>query len=334
MNSSPSILPTYFGKSLETALDNIPSERKAIIEGFLYEKSALLLYADDGIGKSTLSLQASLQATWEGSKVFGEFNVPISRNLLYFQMERHPDEVFERIRYLKQVISYDSNRFALSASLQGINLQSNLSSKEAFLTVNRIIKEIGFIPDLIVFDPIYAMTSDDLSTAQACNAITRFFRVIQLHINCSILATSHTNRGIRDPETHQRVGKDMYGNRFLSAFFTGSYHIVGRPDGYGTIFKLDKNSQKNLEKQFELVYDPSSYLSWKAQEAILSGKDKLLSFIESCKSQNKEFSFADMQSVSGVSDSTLRTYMVGHLLNKIQVSSKSKYGKILYKSSS
>lgn len=326
-----SLHPTYFGSSLEEAINLVQPERKPIIENFLYEKSALLIYSDDGVGKSVLCLQACLQATIKDAKVFGEFDVAHPRNILYFQMERHPDESFERMRHLRRYIPYDSHRFALSVALQGIDLQDPYSRQKALEIVKVTLKEIGFMPDVIAFDPIYAFVRDDLSTAQACNAITSFFRVVQLGTNCSIIATSHTNRGVRDNVTHKRVAKDMYGNRFLSAFFTGSYIIEKKTDESGVIFTLDKNSQKNLEEKFGLNYDASCYRSWIDTDGKYTKRDKLDSFIKACKIADKEFSFKDMHRESGLSESTLRVYLSGYLKERLKESSILSYGKILYR---
>lgn len=324
--------PTYFGTSLEEAINTVHPERKALIENLLYEKSAIMLYSDDGTGKSVLVLQACLQATIKGCRVFGEFNVPEARNVLYFQMERHPDESFERMRHLQTAIPFDKNRFALSVALQGTNLQEPKSNAEALVKIVSIVDEIGFTPDIVAFDPIYTLASSGLETAEACNAITNFFRIIQIHLNCTILATSHTNRGVRDPEKPgKRTGQDMYGNRFLSAFFTGSYHIIGKPNGEGSVWKLDKNSQKNLEKKIELMYDASNYQSIYLSDGKFSKKDKLENYLKSRKLQNLEFSFSDMLDNSELSDSTLRGYLSGHLRGKLEESSKLKQGKLLYK---
>lgn len=324
--------PTYFGATLEEAVNTVRPERKALIENFLYEKSALMLYADDGVGKSVLTLQACLQSTIKDCKVFGEFHVPTSCNVLYFQMERHPDETFERIKHLQMNIPFDKNRFALSVSLQGVNLQDHKSSTEALMKIIEIVEEIGFAPDIVAFDPIYTLTGGGLETAEACNAITNFFRIIQIHLNCTILATSHTNRGMRDPEKGgKRVGKDMYGNRFLSAFFTGSYHIKLKDDESGTIWERDKNSQKNLEKKIELMYNASNYESVYLFDGKYSKKDKLDNYLKSREMQDLEFSFEDMLKNSDLSDSTLRGYLAGYLKNSVLTSSKLSRGKILYK---
>ena len=326
------IKTTYFGQSLEEAINTVNLERKAIIENLLYEKSALMLYADDGVGKSVLILQACLQATLKDCKVFGEFNVPKVHNILYFQMERHPDESFERMRHLQNVIPFDKDRFALSVGLQGINLQDSKMRAEAIVRVVEIVGEIGFNPDVVAFDPIYPLASSGLETAEACNAITSFFRIIQLYLNCTILATSHTNRGIRDPEKKgKRIGKDMYGNRFLSAFFTGSYHIKLKEDESGTLWERDKNSQKNLEKKIELMYDASNYSSTYLNDGKFSKKDKLDNYLKSRKTQNLEFSFDDMLKNSELSDSTLRGYLSGHLKDLVIETQKLSKGKLLYK---
>ena len=61
---------TYCGEVLDRAINEVQYERKPLIDNFLYEKSALMLYADDGSGKSALCLQTCLQATVGGSKLF------------------------------------------------------------------------------------------------------------------------------------------------------------------------------------------------------------------------------------------------------------------------
>lgn len=324
--------PTYFGKLLLEAITTVLPERKAIIENFLYEKSALMLYADDGVGKSVLTLQACMQATVKENKVFGEFNVPEACNILYFQMERHPDESFERIRHLQKAIPFDNSKFALSVALQGTNLQERHSRAEAVAKIPEIVNEIGFTPHIVAFDPIYTLASSGLETAEACNSITSFFRIIQIYLNCTILATSHTNRGIRDPEKKGvRTGKDMYGNRFLSAFFTGSYHIKLKADESGTIWERDKNSQKNLEKKIELMYDASNYSSTYLNDGKFSKRDKLENYLKSRKIQDLEFSFDDMLKNSELSDSTLRGYLSGHLKDLVIETQKLNKGKLLYK---
>lgn len=323
----------FFGKSLDEAIEVVHPERKPLIENFLYEKSALMLYADDGIGKSVLSLQACLQATVAGSKVFGEFEVPKARNVLYFQMERHPDEPMERMRHMREVIPFDTSKFCLSVDLQGIDLQQKGEQERCKGKLLDIVADIGFIPEIVAFDPIYPLAGSGLEKAEACNAINSFFRVVQLYLNCTIIATSHTNRGVRDNENPgHRVGKDMYGNRFLSSFFTSSYHIEALKDGSGSKWTRDKNSYKNLEKEIQLTYDPSTYCSWYSDTGQLSKKDRLDMFIKAQKSNGKEFDFAQMQAASLLSDSQLRGYLTGYLKDKIEISSKGLKGKNFYKS--
>jgi len=220
---------TFHAESLEKAIETTTAERAAIIEEILYEKSAVLIYADDGVGKSVLVLQMGLQMTIGKSKLFSEFNIPKPRKVIYFQQERYPDESFERIKHMRHIIPYNSKNIIITTALQGCDLQDKQSRaetvRETIEILNYYREHAGFIPDVLIFDPIYAMVSEDLSTAIACNAVTGFFRKLQTITQASILATSHTNRGIRDKDSnYKRVGKDMYGNRFLSAFFTGSNH--------------------------------------------------------------------------------------------------------------
>lgn len=328
----PKPVTRYCGDKLTEAISTTTPERKPLIDGLLYEKSALMLYADDGVGKSILTLQACMQATVEGSMVFEEFNVPRACSVLYFQMERHPDESFERMRHLIQVFPFEPKNFCLSVDLQGVDLQSQKGSIDAMQRVMDCAIELPFIPDIVAFDPIYTMTAGGLETAEACNAITSFFRRVQLALGCTIIATSHTNRGVRDPEQKgRRVGQDMYGNRFLSAFFTGSYHILPNADGTGSAWKLDKNSQKNLEKKFNLSYDASCYRSFVVRDGKESKKERLDMFLRTHKTSQKTFTIDDLMAFSGLSPSKARGYLGGEISEKLEIVSKAKYGKYLYR---
>lgn len=322
----------FTGEVLKEAVATVHPERPFIINNFLYEKSAMMLYADDGVGKSVICLQACLQMTLAESKFLGEFEITKARNIIYFQMERHPDESFERMRHMQTIIPYDPSNLCISVELQGIDLMDKASSALAYNNVIKTIKAFGKAPDVMAFDPIYSMVSGDLSNSETCNAVTGFFRKIQSNVPCTIFATSHTNRGMRDPENKgQRMGKDMYGNRFLSAFFTGSYHLESKADGAGATFKRDKNSQKNLEKKFGTNYDPATYCSWSDAEGKMTKKEKLYSFLRACKASDKEFSFQDMQEASLLSDSPLRGYLTGELKNLLTETRKLGKGKQLYK---
>lgn len=322
----------FAGANLHKAITEVSPERRPLIEGLLYEKSALMLYADDGVGKSVLDLQLLMQATVGGSHAFESFEIARDNKILLFQLERHPDETFERMRYLREVFPFNIQNFALSVALQGTNLQDAKIRAEAIQTVYKAIDSLGWTPDIIAFDPIYTLVPDDLSTAPACNAITSFFRVIQLTTEASIIATTHTNRGVRDKDTYERKGKDMYGNRFLSAFFTGSYHIEALKDGQGSKWTRDKNSQSNLIKEFELIFDPSNFRSFvHADKSSIKGHEKLMMFLRNCEMQNKHFTLDDMIAFSGLASSGIRSKLSGNLSKNVQIVDKLKYGKCLYK---
>ena len=324
--------PTYYNVSLREAIDFVRPERKPLIENFLYEKTSLMLFAPDGVGKSVLALQACMQATVGETKVFGQFDVPKPCKILYFQLERDPDETFERMKHMEKGFPFDISNFALSVILQGKNLQEKGITAECLEDIRTTVAEIKFKPDIICFDPIYTLVAEGLEVTKACNAVTNFLRSVQLAYRCAIIAVSHANRGVRDLENPgKRVGEDLYGNRFLSAHFGGIYQIESIKDGAGTRFKLVKSSLKNMEKSFELFYDPQLYRSMVLADGKLSKKDKLDNFLKTCKQLDKTFTFEEMLESSGLSDSPLRGHLSGYLKDTIKEVSKLKYGKLLYK---
>jgi len=91
-----------------------------------------------------------------------------------------------------------------------------------------------------------------------------------------------------------------------------------------------------IELQASAVSRPLEAKVYMGSNATISGgkfskKDRLDNFLKACKAQNKEFSYADMQANSDLSDSPLRGYLTGYLKEIIKESSKGSRGKILYK---
>ena len=98
------------------------------------------------------------------------------------------------------------------------------------------------------------------------------------------------------------------------------------------MLKLEKSSQSNLEKKIDLVFDAESQLSFvKGASGKLSKTELLTNYLRACKVQDKYFSFADMEQVSGLSTSFLRGLCGGHLKNELTFFSKTSTGAILYK---
>ena len=319
-----------WGDNLLDAIKGTRATREALIEGIMFKKSAQMKYASEGIGKSILSLQEGVQGTVEGNKVYGEFLVPKAFNTLYLQMERHEDETLERLKVMTEHTPFDSKRFVLDTSFQQFNFKNENHVKLAIERVKSIVLKTFKTLDLVKLDPIYTMVPGGLKDDEGAAYICYFSKILQNIFGCSVDMTHHTNRGVKDRETGERIGKDMFGSGAFAWHCNGIYSI--RKTREGTRMVLEKSNQSNLEREIDLLFNPESQLSFvKNAQGKLSKTDLLMSFLRACKTKDKAFTFEEMVEVSGVSTAYLRGLYGRHLKNELSIVGKSPTGAHLYK---
>lgn len=320
-----------WAESLEKALTEVRPVREPLIEGFLYRKSAQMIWAPDGAGKSFVTLQAAIQGTMDNGHVFGELNVPVGFNTFYVMAERHIDESLERMRRMVANTPFDSKKFVISTALQDVNLRNEKSFLKGLEKAKVIVGQSFKTVDLIVLDPIYAMVRGGLKDDEGASYVTEFSKLLQDYFGCSVLLVHHANRGTRDKETGSRVGEDMFGSRFLSAHCSGVYRLSLNKDKGGTVLECDKTSNENLEKKIELKYDPESHLSWFVKNGgPISKTDRIMNYMRTCKATKKQFTFEDLMAVSDGSRSFVRGLLSGLIFSDLKVVGKSKYHTKLY----
>jgi RecA-family ATPase len=322
----------YWGESLNKLINEVRPAREALIEGFLYKKSAQMIYAPDGAGKSLITLQAAIQGTVDGNRVFGELLVPKAFNTLYVQAERSVDENSERLKRMTSKTPFDLNHFVLTAGIQDVNLRDQKSFTSGLDRLKWIAEQSMKQVDLVVLDPIYALVRGGLKDDEGASFVTEFSRLLQFHFGCSVLLVHHANRGTRDKDTGGRVGEDMFGSRFLSAHCTGVYKLTLNHEKSGTTLENEKSSNLNLEKRIELTYEPETDLSWvQHKDGSITKIDRLYNYMRLCKKLNKAFTFEEMQSNSLLSTSYLRGHLADTRKTELEIVSKGSKGKVLYK---
>lgn len=319
-----------WAEDLRDAISLVNIVREPLIEHLIYKKSAHMIYAPDGIGKSTVALQICMQSTIDNARVFGEFHVPRALRILDLQMERDPDETLERLKTMSASTGFNPDNFVLSAWLQGLDIVDKADYREALARVQTLLDFSFALPDIVFIDPINALVGNDMISNKDIAPIRNFSSELQRKYGCTILCVHHANRGQRD-ESGKRQHQDMFGSRFLSAHFTGIYNLKPLPDDEGTVLTLEKSSQKNLEKKIELAFDIQSHLSWiRYPSGQVSKKDKLYAFFRACKSTKKTFTIDEMMSVSGMSHGTLRNILYDIQKDTLKTVGKTNTGKNLY----
>lgn len=314
------------GEELRRAINEAPKERKVLIDGFLYEDSIIMYFADDGLGKSVLSMQVAVQAS-AGSPVFGGLAVPSPLNVVYVVAERTMHEPLERIRFMSANTPVKYENLAVYTGLQGFNMLKEEHHTKALECLREVIGTLnGGKVDVVVLDPVYALCSGELKSDEATSMITSFTRKIQLTFGCAIILVHHTNRGGRNSEG-ERTDGDMYGNRFLSAHLTGRYHL--KKNHEGVTMTAGKDSHDNLIDKVQLRFDRETFLSYLADEGFTSN-DKVMVYINSKKGQT--FTFNEISRViNGVCNRSLRYALNAQVKKGVLTVSKSNGKATLYK---
>jgi len=333
MDNSENIwsLPYYTGDSLKALTTACEEPRRELIQSLIMEKSATLLFAPDGIGKSVLSLQAVCQAS-AGHNVFDYFPVPNPLKVLWCQMERHPREMGERIHHFMSSFQPNFNNLVITNKLQDRLLEDKNDNNFLIEAVGKIIDETIGYADLVCFDPVYAMTIGDLSDPKCCALITRFSNKIKNKYNTSTLFVTHANRGVKvlnEDGTVTRKGIDLYGNRFLSAHFDGLYSIARHDDG--TKWELGKDTNSALIKEFCLEYDPETWTSSISGNSIPIS-EKLKQVLIHWNKIKKEFTIQELMKATQASSSLVYKERSGNLKNGFIETSKSLGKKKLFTS--
>lgn len=295
-------LPGYSGADLEKLLNECEKPWKPLIDGLIYEKTATMFYADDGVGKSLLLMQMICEAS-AGLKVFDYFETPKPMKTLWVQGERNIREIGGRIRKFKTVFEPNLNNIIVTDKLQGFDLKKEAHQDKAIAHIDKLVMTYGSI-DCVVIDPIYSLVTGEITSDEAANYITRFSTMLQNHFLCATVFVHHTNRGQKN-ESGDRVGMDFHGSRFLSAHFSGNYHIQNRTDSImGRVFERTKDSNEFLIRRFALEYDPETKVST-IDSSSVTKKENVIQWLRNKCRDAKFYTLAEIQSEFNINDSYL-----------------------------
>lgn len=303
----------YQGEALRKALTQTKEDKRVLIEGYMAEKTISMLYANDGIGKSTINLQAMAEAA-SGLNVFQGMLVDTPLKVIYVLGERDVEEPFERLIAMDNKLHFNFDNLAITDKLQGFNLQNERHHDPCLKILDAIAKACFDRVDIINFDPIYSLCGGKLKEDEDVSILRSFILKVKKEFDCAINQVHHENRGqVRGKKG--RTGADFYGNKFLSAMCNNVWHLKVNDDGDGTTLFNEKDSYHIGLKNLPLEYDEESYTS-KIYPASSSAHIRMIvhSFLNSCYNAHKMFSLRDLKSLAdGVCISTFRKILRTHL---------------------
>jgi RecA-family ATPase len=292
------------GDPLLEAINSSRDQRKAIVDGFIYDKTILMVAAPAGLGKSTISTQMAIEMA-AGLPVFGGFHTAKPVKVLYCQTERPVLEFLERAEVVSRTHPIVKENLVVTDSYKVLNMLK----EEHVATIIKCILRDCPNPEVIFFDPIYPMVSGGLSKDEPASAFCKAMSLIQKYTGASLILNHHTVKPTQDRDGFV-IEKDdaFYGSVWLKALVTGSYNMKKSENGI-TLHKK-KDSYNCLHKTIKLEYDPSNELCHLLTEG-MEPQDKYKNFISEKKVGKDEFTFNDIIKETGFSSRYLRS-LVSH----------------------
>ena len=319
----------HHGAALEVDIRTLDTNINALVEGFIYEKSIHIIYADPGSGKSTIAMQI-IAALSSGTKLFGELEVPKPRNVYYIQLESSYEETIERLRLVEKSIPINHGNLWIDDYLKGVNV---VKEEQALAVIQRI-EQNCVLPELIIIDPIYAAVAGGLSKDEVGSAFCRFSSMLQDYFKCSILHFHHTSKDTY-AQDGQKINRDnsFYGSQWLAAHPHNMYHLTvpdkTKHDRVTLYMKKSRNS--NLLPEIMLHFDPETQTNYIERDPLqMSGKEKAIFFLRKFKEADAWPSFYDIMDKAKLSQSHLRRIFDGLFKDGMLLYKTTEKGKKLY----
>lgn len=304
--------PCLQNQSLIDAINSTATERLALVEGFLYEQSVLMISADPGCGKSTILACAIAQMS-AGLPVFGHLHVPTPVFSYYIPFERGAQEIEERFKHMRSAIPMNFANIAVNESFIGYNVTNENHADEMIFNIRKDCEHRGGRPDLIILDPIYAAVSGGLSTDEKASQFVRFSSRLVKEFKCSIWMNHHTVKQSYDAGGKAIMKDDpFYGSQWLKAHCTAAYYMKKDDEIDGVVLMKKKDSHGNLISKIPLSYNPDNYTSYVAGELKESVPAHLraISFLRLCFRSSKPFTFREFEgAMAGIATSRARALL-------------------------
>ncbi len=311
------------GDKLIEAMSSTKNKRKAIAEGFLYEQTILMIAADPGTGKSTISTQVAVELS-AGLPIFGIYKVPKPVKVLYIQTERSLIELIERLEVIHKVIPIVKDNLFITSEYQMFNL---LNFEHIKLLIECILRDCPEV-EVIFVDPIYPMVAGGLSKDEPASAFTKGMNLVQKATGAILWYNHHTIKPTYEGGVRYEKQDPFYGSQWLKAHVTGSYHMKEHSEGVSLIKK--KDNYNLLPHQIDLNYNPETELCMIPLDKLLA-IDRVKNYLAMRKIDQKEFTFKDIQLQTGVCTRSVREFLVHNDISSVLVSVSSLNNKKLYR---
>lgn len=268
-----------FGQSLADDLNNLTITRKPIIEEFLYERDILMIPAQAGAGKSIIATQIAISLS-SGVPLFGILNIPTPKRVLYLQLEGDYEESIERMRHMRTRIPVNTDNLCWF-ECKMLDTMNQLTMDHFF----KVIKSSGFIPEVVIVDPLYKLCPHDLATGEAAITVVKFSDRLYEEYNCTNVLIHHNHREKYTTTGHKmKEDNSYYGHSFIQNHIRTSYELTNNAHRSEPLLSRKKGRGSDTAKTIRLSYDPVSMTCW--MEKTNTAIDRIKAYATLCKHQN------------------------------------------------
>lgn len=292
------------GQDLADDFRNLKITRTPIIEEFLYERDILMVSADAGAGKSIFAQNIMGALSFAPAKHFLGCKVLRSAKVLYVQLEGDYEETIERLRYMQDGgMIVDPHNICIMEE-KTLNVMDEASVNGFF----KRLFDCGFVPEVVILDPIYKLAHDDPSKGQVALAIIRFSDALYNKFNCANILIHHNLKASYD-QTGTKIDKDdaFYGHSFIKNHIRTSYAMKITGDDT-RVLERKKGRGSDTKRTIKMNYDPETYLLTGDHNPKRMGgaKERIIAFIKELKAKDKTTNSKEVCAECDISYSRLR----------------------------
>lgn len=271
------------GAALLHDLQNLQIIAYPMIEDFIFEKTAWMLYSEPGLGKSTLLTQMAL-ALSSGQNLFGSLKVTRPYRVYYLMMEGSYEEQIDRIRSMQKSLTVCAENLWIDYTLAGINV---IRQRDADFIIERIASQT--IPEVLIIDPIYMMVGGGLKDSDTATAFAQYSSRLMRTFGCTNIFGHHSHRISYHQGVKTEEDDPYFGSTFLKAHLDVNYRLTALDaNKKKVVMRNTKTRATNVQSRWILNYDPDTNTNFIEKDASkLDATQRILNFIKSCREAQK-----------------------------------------------
>jgi len=183
-----------------------------VIPGFLERESRLILFGDEGGGKSLLTLQSALQAA-NGLAVLDRFAVARPVDVLYVDLEMSQRSVRRRTKQFQRRLDVEREDGLRSVPFFSRPDGIDVTSIEGRAVFEKAVSSTR--PDLVVVDAFYKLAPGDITFEKDVKPILLFLDSIRTEFHCALWIVHHPRKAIDGAQQRGNVASDIFGSSVL-----------------------------------------------------------------------------------------------------------------------